>query len=227
MIETMNRTGLPLREERASAAPREASDAMLNQQDFLTLMTAQLRNQDPLKPMESGEFLAQMAQFSTVAGIEKVNDTLTDLSGGLRESRMATAANLLGQQVLVPGSLGRPDDAGVVHGVVEVPEAAQDVIVTYADPATGEILHSEALGPQGAGLVGFSWPGMPPEMVASRSAVRIGVSTIGAGGQMTELPPSVYARVLSARAGAMGSDDVTLQIEDYGALNALEVEAFR
>jgi flagellar basal-body rod modification protein FlgD len=227
MIETMNRTGLPIREERAAQGAREATDAMLNQQDFLTLMTAQLRNQDPLKPMESGEFLAQMAQFSTVAGIEKVNDTLTGLAGGLRESRMATAANLLGQQVLVPGSLGRPDASGAVFGVVDLPEAAQDVIVTYADPATGEILHSEALGAQTAGQVGFSWAGLPPGMVADRSAVRIGVSMIGASGEMTELPPSVYARVLSARAGAMGSDDVTLQIEDYGALNALEVEAFR
>ena len=93
-----------------SAAP--SASAAIGQQDFLTLMLAQLKNQDPLKPMENGEFLAQLAQFSTVGGIEKVNDTLASLGSGMRDFRIATAANLLGHEVLVPGNIARPGADG-------------------------------------------------------------------------------------------------------------------
>lgn len=226
MIESMNTTGLPTAQTKAPSSAASTTQSMLNQQDFLTLMTTQLKNQDPLKPMENGEFLAQMAQFSTVSGIEKVNETLTGLSGGIRDFRMATATNLLGHQVLVPGNLARPDDAGTVHGVVDLPEDAQGVIVTYADPDTGEILHSENLGAQKTGLVGFGWSDVPASYVDDRSPLRVSVTAVGENGAQ-EIGPSVYARVLSARSAGYGSDDITLQIEDYGALNALEIESFR
>ena len=78
-----------------AAATSAAASSALGQQDFLTLMLAQLKNQDPLQPMENGEFLAQLAQFSTVGGIEKVNDTLASLGDVMRDFRVATAANLL------------------------------------------------------------------------------------------------------------------------------------
>jgi flagellar basal-body rod modification protein FlgD len=226
MLETIGRSGLPTTQERASSGASDPTSAALNQKDFLTLLTAQLKNQDPLKPMENGEFLAQMAQFSTVSGIEKVNDTLTSMAGSSRDSRMATATNLLGHQVLVPGNIARPDATGAVHGVVDLPTAVENVIVSYSDPSSGEILHSESLGPQPAGLVGFTWADMPPALTETNGAVRVSVMTADAQGTQ-EIGPSVYARVVSARAAGYGSDDITLQIEDYGALNALEVEAFR
>lgn len=226
MLETIGNRGLPTTTERSASSAPDVSSAALNQKDFLTLLTTQLKNQDPLKPMDNGEFLAQMAQFSTVSGIEKVNDTLTGMAGGSRDARMAMATNLLGHQVLVPGNLARPDPSGAVHGMVDLPSAAENVVVTYADPSSGEILHSESLGPQQAGLVGFSWADLPPALAQANGAVRVSVTSIDAQGAQ-DIGPSVYARVVSARAGGFGSDDITLQIEDYGALNALEVEAFR
>jgi flagellar basal-body rod modification protein FlgD len=63
-------------------------------------------------------------------------------------------------------------------------------------------------------------------LTQTNGAVRVSVTSIDAQGAQ-DIGPSVYARVVSARAGGFGSDDITLQIEDYGALNALEVEAFR
>ena len=226
MLETIGRSGLPAQTQREASSASDPTGAALNQKDFLTLLTAQLKHQYPLKPMENGEFLAQMAQFSTVSGIEKVKDTLTGMAGSSRDTRLATATNLLGHHVLVPGNIARPDENGAVHGVVDLPAAAENVIVSYADPTTGEILHSESLGPQQAGLVGFGWADMPPALRDSNAAVRVSVATVDAQGTQ-EIGPSVYARVVSARAGGIGSDDITLQIEDYGALNALEVEAFR
>lgn len=205
-------------------APARSGNADLGQDDFLTLMLAQLQAQDPLNPMDNGEFVAQLAQFSTVSGIEKVNSTLGQLGDGMRDFRVATAANLLGHSVLVPGSVARADADGAIHGVVDLPEAASSVVVSFTDARTGAILHTRSMGAQPKGLMGFDWTDMPPELVASRAPVRVSVSVTTETGTR-QIGPQVYARVLSAQAG--NGADLTLQVEDYGALNALEIEALR
>lgn len=197
----------------------------LGQQDFLTLMLAQLRNQDPLQPMENGEFLAQLAQFSTVSGIEKVNETLSGFTEGMGDFRIATAANLLGHEVLVPGNIARPGPDGSVNGVVDLPADASSVVVSYSDANTGALLHTQTYADQPAGLMGFSWSDLPPGMAEARSPLRVSVSATTSEGT-AQVGPSVFARVLSATTGSSGAD-MTLQVEDYGALNALEVEAVR
>ena len=227
MINFSTTTGAPTAASTTSsaAATNAAATNALGQQDFLTLMLAQLKTQDPLQPMENGEFLAQLAQFSTVSGIEKVNDTLGSLGEGMRDFRISTAANLLGHEVLVPGNIARAGKDGTINGVVDLPTAASSVTVSYSDATTGTLLHTESYTAQSAGLMGFSWAGLPPAMAEQRSPVRINVSATTDTGT-AQVGPSVFAKVLSARNGADGAD-LTLQIEDYGALNALEVEAFR
>lgn len=208
-----------------AAATNASASAALGQQDFLTLMLAQLRNQDPLQPMENGEFLAQLAQFSTVGGIEKVNDTLASLGSGMRDFRIATAANLLGHEVLVPGNVARPGADGTINGVVDLPEDASSVVISYSDATTGALLQTQTLADQSKGLVGFQWTDLPPGMADARTPVRITVSATTASGT-AQVGPSVFAKVLSAHSGT-GGTDMTLQVEDYGALDALEIEAFR
>ena len=85
-------------------------------------MTTQLQNQDPFAPMDNGDFIAQMAQFSTVTGIEEMNESIKLLVEEFDQARIATASNLLGHSVLVPGSTGKPNDEGEVPGVLDLPE---------------------------------------------------------------------------------------------------------
>jgi flagellar basal-body rod modification protein FlgD len=205
-------------------AATKAASADLGQNDFLTLMLAQLQAQDPLNPMDNGEFVAQLAQFSTVSGIEKVNGTLEGLGDGMRDFRVATAANLLGHSVLVPGSVARAGADGAIHGVVDLPEPVTSAVVTFSDAKTGAILNTKPMGAQPAGLMGFDWSDMPENLVKDRTAIRVTVSATTEAGTK-QIGPQVYARVLSAQAGA--GADMTLQVEDYGALNALEIEALR
>jgi flagellar basal-body rod modification protein FlgD len=208
----------------ASAATAKGNQT-LGQKDFLTLLTAQLRNQDPLKPLENTEFLGQMAQFSTVAGIDRLNETLAGQGGNLRDARMAMATGMLGHSVLVQTPLARPDAQGAVRGAVDLPGPAQAVIVTYSDARTGALLHSQTMGAQAGGRVPFEWADLPPEMVTQRSQLRISVTAATDTGSQS-LEPLIFARVQSASAAA-GTDDVMLQVEDYGALSTLEIEAFR
>lgn len=208
----------------AQGTPAKGADT-LGQKDFLTLLTAQLKNQDPLKPLENTEFLGQMAQFSTVAGIERLNATLAGQGSGLRDTRLAMATGMLGHAVLVQTPLARPDAQGVIRGAVDLAEAAEAVIVTYADARSGAILHSQTLGAQPAGRVPFEWAELPPAMVASRDQVRVSV-TAAHGGANRMVDPLLFAPVLSASAAA-GTDDVMLHVEDYGALSTLEIDALR
>ena len=107
----------------------------LGQSDFLKLMTTQLQNQDPFSPMENGDFIAQMAQFSTVTGIAEMGESLKSLSNQLGEFRIATATNLLGHSVLVPGNKVRPNSEGEIHGVLDLPRASSATNVVFSNSA--------------------------------------------------------------------------------------------
>lgn len=202
-----------------------ANPSELGQKDFLRLMTAQLQNQDPFAPMENGEFIAQMAQFSTVDGLENINQTLDDISGQIAGNRISTGSSLLGQHVLVPGTTARADDAGEIHGVVDLADAASEITISYTDAETGSVLHSEELGAHPAGLMGFSWTSVPAELRDSRGAIRISVTAESAG-EVTSMPTSVYAKVTGVEMPADGTD-INLRIEDYGIRNSLEISQLR
>ena len=75
---------------------------------FITLMLAQIKNQDPLKPLEPAEFLGQLAQFSTVTGIQEMGSSVSDLVGSMRSSQALSGANLVGRDVLAPGDTACP-----------------------------------------------------------------------------------------------------------------------
>ena len=144
-------------------APNKRKNS-LGQEDFLKLMTTQLQNQDPFAPMENGEFIAQMAQFSTVTGITEMGQTLKGLSDKLNEFRIATASDLLGNSVLVPGNLVRPNKEGEIHGIIDLPSASSETSVSFFD-SSGELVHSAELGAHGRGLVGFEWLNIPKEIL--------------------------------------------------------------
>jgi flagellar basal-body rod modification protein FlgD len=209
----------------ANAADR-ATKSELGQQDFLKLMTVQLQNQDPFAPMENGDFIAQMAQFSTVSGIEQMNRGLTGLTDQMRQMRIATASNLLGHSVLVPGNLARPDADGEIHGVIDLPQASSATMIRYSDAETGELYHSEALGAQRAGLIGFNWRDLPPAVIEGRRQIKI-EATVNMGDGEESLGPSVYAKVLAAAAGSDTADGVTLDVQDYGEVTLTDNIRFR
>ena len=196
----------------------------LGQSDFLKLMTTQLQNQDPFAPMENAEFIAQMAQFSTVTGITEMGTELKGIAEQLGEFRIATAANLLGNSVMIPGNYARPDAQGEIHGMLDLPSASGVTNLTFSN-AAGDVLHHMELGPQSAGLVGFAWQDVPESVLEGGDAIRIeAFADMGEG--MQSLTPSVYAEILAASTG----DPVTgvmLDVRDYGSVRAADITKFR
>lgn len=130
----------------------------LGQAEFLKLMTTQLNNQDPTKPMESGDFLAQMAQFSTVSGIKELQDSFTQFADSIRSDQGLQAGYLVGREVLVPSDQGLLAAGGSLDGELTLPESASSVSVNVLD-TNGQLVKKIELGPQAGGSIPFSWDG--------------------------------------------------------------------
>ena len=97
---------------------------------------------------------------------------LKGMSDQLSEFRIATAANMLGHSVLVPGSTAYPDSDGSISGAIDIPAASANTNIVYRSEA-GEILHTQELGAQSAGLVGFSWQDIPQEVLSQNASIKV------------------------------------------------------
>lgn len=125
---------------------------------FLALLVAQMKNQDPLNPLDNAEVTSQMAQLSTVQGIENMNRTLESLAAGMGVNQMAQAANLIGHAVLVPGDTISPAELENIVGF-ELAGPADKLIVDIFDSG-GKLVRSLDLGPQDAGVGMIAWDGL-------------------------------------------------------------------
>ena len=202
-------------------APKETKD-QLGQDDFLKLMTTQLQNQDPFAPVDNADFIAQMAQFSTVTGITSMDQSIKSISDQLSEMRIASTTQLMGHSVLVPGKYARPDKEGIISGVVDLPESAGNLNIIFEN-SDGQVLHQDALGMQKAGLVGFEWKDLPEEIKSSNSPITIRAFT-GNVGDTGELSTQVFANVSGTSKTDTG---VMLEVEDYGTIDPSQVVRFK
>lgn len=134
-----------------------ASTADAAQDRFMTLLVTQMRNQDPLNPLDNAQVTSQLAQLSTVTGIEKLNTTVQALMGSYQASHSLQAANMIGHGVFVPGSGVDLVDSKALLGV-ELAEPADRVQVSILDNA-GNVVHKFDLGAQKAGVLPLAWDG--------------------------------------------------------------------
>ena len=205
------------------AKPEDAKEE-LGQGDFLKLMTAQLQNQDPFAPMDNGDFIAQMAQFSSVAGISDMGKTMNTIADQLGQFRVGSSVNMLGHSVLLPGNIARADDKGEVHGVLDLERTSLETRVEFLDAETGEALHTLDLGARASGMSGFEWTDLPEAYRDGRRSMKLDV-TVNYGDGPEGLVPNVFAEVIGASSAASG--EAQLEVEDYGDVSAAEVLRFR
>lgn len=130
----------------------------LTQNDFLKLLTAQLKNQDPTDPVDAAAQLTQLAQFSSVAGIAEMNTTLKSIQEKLAGGTASDALSYVGRTVLVPGDTAFPRTSGGLTGAVELADDATDVRVTITG-SNGAVLKTLSLGAQAKGTATFDWDG--------------------------------------------------------------------
>ena len=141
----------------AAATTAAASQLSATQDRFLTLLVTQLKNQDPLNPMDNSQVTSQMAQLSTVSGINQLNATVQALSASMTASQSLQATSMIGHAVLVPGN-EIAMAKGSSNAAVELSQAEDSVTVKISD-AKGNVVRTLQLGAQNAGIADFQWDG--------------------------------------------------------------------
>lgn len=155
---------------------------------FLTLLVAQLKNQDPTNPMQNNELTSQLAQINTVQGIEKLNTTLGSISGQINSNQSLQATALIGHGVMVPGNnilVGSKDGkVSTTPFGVELERAADQVTATITN-ASGQVVRTIEIGGLTAGVHAFTWDGsLDDGTTAPDGAYKVAVNAKGNGEQL-------------------------------------------
>lgn len=230
-MDIINAAMVRQRDPETAAAARAANEANakkqeLNQEDFLTLMITQLRNQDPFKPMDPSQYVGQLAQFSSVQGLSEINEQIGALTSSLRGNQVLDGAGLIGRTVVAQGSTiylpaAVEGEVRGPQGLIEVPAGATAVQLTVRD-ASGALVKTQALDAT-RGTHAFTWDGTTNDGgEAGAGAYRIEVIA-SVGGKNVSLRTSVAANVSSvALDPATGS--LVLDTDSLGELAMSDVE---
>lgn len=193
----------------ANVATADTSQQM-DQNDFLTLMTAQLKNQDPFDPVDNSQMVAQMAQFSSLAGISEMNSTLKAMAARLGATTTTDMMAWVGRTVLTEGATAYPRTDGTLGGSLDLAADAANVTVTIQD-ANGAVLKTVDLGAQGKGTIDFEWDGSTDSGdPAGAGPFTIRAAARNADGGSVTATPLVWAPVTSVTMASDGTPLLTL-----------------
>ncbi|MBA1262535.1 flagellar hook assembly protein FlgD [Stutzerimonas sp. NM35] len=199
---------------------REVKGNDLGKNEFLELLVAQLNNQNPLEPQENGEFIGQLAQFSTVEGVEKLNSSMETILSGYQSSQALQASSLVGRKVIVPTEKAVVDTSETFKASLILPTSSSNVYVNIYDEA-GSVVNRINMGSQEAGNVSFMWDGkdasgntVPPGTYKFEAQATYGGETKGL---YTLLPANVDSVTL-------GGNELLLNLAGLGSVPLSHVQ---
>jgi flagellar basal-body rod modification protein FlgD len=189
---------------------------------FMTLLVTQLKNQDPMNPLDNAQITSQLAQLSTVTGVNKLNTTLESLKASYQSSEALQATNMIGHGVLVEGDFIELTGGKSVLGV-DLASAADSVQVIITDPSTGKDVQTIALGAQAAGTVPLAWDGVPD---GATGALKDGkysfrVVAMKGGEQLQDAKTLSFDSVASVTTSA--KDGVKLNLPTKGVVSMADI----
>ncbi|HBZ94493.1 MULTISPECIES: flagellar hook assembly protein FlgD [Pseudomonas] len=192
----------------------------LGKNEFLNLLVAQLNNQNPLEPQGNGEFIAQLAQFSQVEGIEKLNTSMGSMLSSFQSSQALQASSLVGRKVIVPGEKAVVDTSESFKASTVLPVSSSNVYVNVYNNS-GSLVTRINLGEQAAGNVSFIWDGKdssgnvaPPGTYKFEAQATYGTETKGL---YTMLPANVDSVTL-------GGNELMLNLAGLGNVPLSQVQ---
>lgn len=224
---TMEKTGNPfldsLRLPAENSAPK-SNNKELSQDDFFSLLSQQLSMQDPFKPVNNDQMIQQMASFSTVDGIGKLNKEIVNLNALTTSSQALQASGLVGQKVLIPSDTGylSTEDPSI-RGIVSTPESIKDLTVRVEDSA-GQLLSTFQVDGSAGGNVDINWDGIGKNGEPVKEGSYTFKVTGNVDGKSQELPVSTYAHVTSVSLGTAATGAI-LNLRGIGGIKINDVLA--
>jgi flagellar basal-body rod modification protein FlgD len=201
----------------SSSTKTTTADEM--QTRFLNLLVTQLKNQDPLNPMDNSQMTTQLSQISTVSGIEKLNATMEKLLGNYAGTQTMQAAAMIGKTVLTAGNAMQLDAYGAVGGVTL--DAAADKVTVSIMNSAGTVVQTQNLGAQAAGTVNFAWDGNSDAGVAlADGKYSFSVKATQAGNEVK----STTLEAGTVNAVTLATDGLKLQLANNKTANYSDVK---
>lgn len=204
-----------------SDASRATNPGQLAMEDFMALMTTQLQNQDPLKPMESGDFLGQIASFGTVSGIADLQNSFSSFARAMQSDQALQGSSLVGRSVLVPSSIGSMSADEPLKGQINVAAPVTDLKVQIYNEG-GDLVKTIDMG-GASGYTNFNWDGLNDDGEAMPSGIYQFRATGTVEGKNTAFATATVARVDSVLVGG-GSQGLTVNLAGIGSVPFSEVQ---
>ncbi len=214
-MSTITATNAASQSTTAASSTSTISDG---QDRFLKLLVTQLKNQDPLNPMDNAQITSQMAQISTVSGIDKLNATMQTMAASFNSAQSWQATSMIGHNVLAPGNVILLQGSSAFGGV-ELDAAADAVTVSIRD-ASGQVLHKVSLGAQAAGLLSFQWDGATDSGNNAQAGKYSFAVEATAGGKAVGATALAVGQVGSVTTGKSG---VMINVNEIGAIALSDV----
>jgi flagellar basal-body rod modification protein FlgD len=189
-----------------NAKKKEVDSVQADTDKFMTLLVTQLKNQDPLNPLDNAQVTSQLAQLSTVTGVNKLNATLETLKNSYQSSEALQATNLIGHGVLVEGNKMGLYEGQAILGA-ELDSAVDKLQVVITSAKTGKEVATIELGAQEAGVVPIAWDGIPDP------------TKLGEDGKPIKLPDGTYTyKVVAMRGGEVVKDARALAFDSVASV---------
>ncbi len=181
----------------------EQDKGMLTQADFFALLTKELSNQDPTKPVDNNEMISQMTAFSTTDGVQKLNDQFNNFASSMTSSQALQASSLVGRSVLVEDNVFGMAEGEAVKGKLVSDKAASNVNI-YVENVAGEVIQTVPVGSVAAGGFTFTWDGQTAKgEPAAEGAYRFRIVGL-VEGKASELEAQTYRKVDSVTLAGSG-----------------------
>jgi flagellar basal-body rod modification protein FlgD len=195
----------------------------LGQAEFLELMLTQIQNQDPFEPMQNGEFVAQLAQFSSVTGLAEISESVATLSEVLLANQTLQASTMVGRRVLVESNEALLPSTGPLNASAELPIDAANAQVRITSP-NGQLIREFAVTGKPGSIVEFSWDGITDEGAAAQPGSYLVRATANNGSGNIDIPTFTQVQVVSVSIDPSGSGSL-ISTEDGQQLRLTQVRA--
>lgn len=193
----------------------------LDMNDFITLMVTQLKNQDPTNPLDTSEYVSQLAEFSTVSGISDMNTSLTSLLSEMRNSQALNATSLVGRDVLVEADTAQMESGDTLSGAVDTPSGASSINFTITD-SSGQTIRQFSVAAT-SDQTQFTWDGTDNSGKQVDDGTYKVQATASVSGTTESLSTLLSTKVDSVTMGTSDSS-LTLNTEYLGSLSLSDVK---
>jgi flagellar basal-body rod modification protein FlgD len=211
----------------ATQISTSSAQTAMGENDFLTLFTTQLKNQDPSQPEDNSTFVSQLAQFSQLTATTNMESSMNNLVSTMQNDQMSAGAALIGKQVLVPGGSAALINGQPVNTTVNLPKGVQTITMTVSD-SSGNIVDVKSFGAQPQGNMNATWAGTSLNGTQEPDGLyKIAFTAVDSTGATIKPTPSTYSTVLSISNPNAGTSSSTwmLNFAGGGTMNLANVSS--